>query len=145
MAWRGTLSDEGLAKGEPLTFSISPPTPHWPGSVGHGPGGAEGSSYPQSSTADGAETLQPHVPEVPGTDWPPTHSGKRVMPEFFFPFQGNPIQMSGQDSSDTYFELLLSCHLPKEQSSCPCDNLLMHPCRVLWLVTRGGVCLTRTG
>lgn len=44
------------------------------------------------------------------------------MPEFFFPFQGNPIQMSGQDSSDTYFELLLSRQLPKEQSSRPCDK-----------------------
>lgn len=82
---------------------------------------------------------------VPGTDWPRTHGGKRVRPEFFFPFQGNPIQMSGQDSSETYFELLLSCQLPKEQSSCPWDHLPVHLRDVPWPVTEGGVCLTRAG
>lgn len=39
--------------------------------------------------------LQGHQPPIVG----------RVMPEFLFSFPGNPIQMSGQGSSDTYFEL----------------------------------------
>ena len=39
----------------------------------------------------------------------------------------------------------LSCQLRREPSSCSCDSLLAHLCHILWLMTRGGVCLPRNG
>lgn len=72
------------------------------GSVWCGLGG--GSAHCWSPTLSELGTQMHPPPGVLATHWPPTPVG-RVMPEFIFPFQGNPIQMSGQDSSDTYFEL----------------------------------------
>lgn len=94
--------------------------------------------------AEGAGTPM-HPSEVPATDWPPTHSGETVMPEFLFPFQGNLIQLSGQGKTAQVIILSFSCRLPKEQRLCSWDGQRTQPCRVLWLVTRGGVCLATDG
>lgn len=98
VAWRGIPSGGQLAKADDSVFSFHISLPTGTGSAGSWESG-EGLptlSHLQLRSWDSRTTpLQGHQPPIVG----------RVMPEFLFSFPGNPIQMSGQGSSDTYFEL----------------------------------------
>lgn len=104
-ACHGGGVDGELARANPLPFSTSVLTPHWDWdceawSCGSGEGLPTLSLLQLSELGCMCTLFQWHWSL---TSPPPIM--RRVMPEFLFSFQGNPIQMSGQGSSDAYFEL----------------------------------------